>query len=90
MTAEEKATAFRSARQQLTQIPGVRNLAVGEAMSRYTQSPYQYALSMEFVDQAALALYMDHPLHQQFRKVFFPVREDPPVSMDFAELEDVD
>ncbi|MCL5108769.1 MAG: Dabb family protein [Chloroflexi bacterium] len=45
---------------------------------------------MEFVDQAALALYMDHPLHQQFRKVFFPVREDPPVSMDFAELEDVD
>ena len=40
---------------------------------------------MEFADEAALATYIDHPLHQEFRQLFAPRRENVQ-SMDFVEL----
>ena len=84
-TNEQMAAVVRSAQQQLARIPGVRNLAISRAIAPYTESPYGHALTMEFADEAALAVYMDHPLHQEFRKVFSTVRKDV-VSMDFVEL----
>jgi hypothetical protein len=88
-SAAEKTAVFRSAEEQLKQIPGVRNLAIGRALTRFAESPYECALSMEFADEAALAVYMDHPLHQQFRAIFRPARAEVPVSLDFADVEGV-
>jgi hypothetical protein len=84
-TEEQLAAILRSARQQLTAIPGVRNLDIGKALDTHSQAPYRYALTMEFADEASLAVYIDHPLHQEFRKVFAQAREVVQ-SMDFSSL----
>ena len=84
-TEEQVAAVVTSAQQQLTQIPGVRNLAISRAIDTHSQAPYRWALTMEFADEASLAEYIVHPLHQEFRKIFFPVREIVQ-AMDFVSL----
>ncbi|MHB1132546.1 MAG: Dabb family protein [Chloroflexota bacterium] len=86
-TDADLAEIVRSAQQGLTRVPGVRNLAVSESLAASGQSSFRYALTMEFDDEVALAVYNDHPLHQEFRKVFAPRRENVQV-LDFVALPD--
>ena len=86
-TEEEVAAVVKAAKYSLTQIPGVRNLAIGKSFEVVQPPRYQYGLTMEFEDESALRFYIDHPIHQEFRKIFFPIREDFLV-MDFKDLEE--
>lgn len=62
------------ARKVLPGIPGVMNLMAGEKIREMDE--FKYAISMNFLDSAALEEYRQHPEHVKFRDVdFFPYVE---------------
>ena len=60
----EEADFLRTAREQLTQIPGVERFEVLRQTG--TQSGYRHSLSMEFASAEAYAGYNVHPIHTGF------------------------
>ncbi|MHB1004521.1 MAG: Dabb family protein [Chloroflexota bacterium] len=80
----ELRTVIDAARDDLSQIPGVRNLALSTAFEVVQPPAYTHGLTMEFADEAALRAYIDHPVHQNFRKLFAPIR-DTYVVMDLTD-----
>jgi hypothetical protein len=60
----EEADFLRTAREQLTGIPGVERFEVLRQTG--VQSSYRHSLSMEFADAAAYAAYNVHPSHSGF------------------------
>ncbi len=85
-TNEQFEAVARAARYSLTRIPGVRNLAISNSFEAVQPPRYQYGLTMEFDNEQVMRSYLDHPLHQEFRKIFFAIRDDYLV-MTFKELE---
>jgi|BEDMetMinimDraft_2_1075160.scaffolds.fasta_scaffold27978_2 heme-degrading monooxygenase HmoA len=61
---DEVAALYGHVRTLLERIPGIRSCHVGRDVSGRA-GPYQYALVMEFVDEAALRAYQPHPVHQE-------------------------
>jgi Stress responsive A/B Barrel Domain len=59
-----EADFLRSAREQLTPIPGVERFEVLRQTG--AQSSYRHSLSMEFADAAVYSAYNEHPAHQAF------------------------
>ena len=55
---------LRTAREQLTAIPGVERFEVLRQTGG--QSEYRFSLSMEFADAAVYSAYNEHPAHQGF------------------------
>jgi hypothetical protein len=55
---------LRTAREQLTAIPGVERFEVLRQTG--SQSDYRFSLSMEFADGDTYAGYNAHPAHQAF------------------------
>ncbi len=72
----EVDAVVRAARAMPARIPAVRNLAVSTSFEAVQPPRYSHALTMEFADEAALRGYLDHPVHQAFRALFYPVRGD--------------
>ncbi|MDX6596379.1 MAG: hypothetical protein QOE87_266 [Gaiellales bacterium] len=59
-----EADFLRSAREQLTPVPGVERFEVLRQTG--PQSGYRFSLSMEFADAAVYSAYNEHPAHQAF------------------------
>lgn len=72
---EEVQAVVEYARTKLSQIPGVRNLAMSTTFEVVQPVSYQYGLTMEFENDEALQAYIAHPVHQEFRQIFFPIRD---------------
>jgi Stress responsive A/B Barrel Domain len=60
----EEADFLRTAREQLTPIPGVERFEVLRQTG--TKSAYRFSLAMEFADAGAYAGYNEHPSHVAF------------------------
>ena len=60
----EESDFLRTAREQLTPIPGVERFEVLRQTG--SMSAYAFSLSMEFADAGAYAAYNEHPAHQGF------------------------
>lgn len=61
---EDGDRLVRDALEKLTGIPGVQNLTAGKVLQ--ADSGYDYALAMQFADHAALEVYREHPVHQEY------------------------
>ncbi len=85
-TPEQVALLAQAAKYSLSQIPGVRNLALSSSFEAVQPPRYRYGLTMEFANEESLRSYLGHPIHQEFRKIFFPLRDDYLV-MTFKEME---
>jgi quinol monooxygenase YgiN len=59
-----EADFLRTAREQLTSIPGVERFEVLRQVGG--QSSYRFSFSMEFADAAAYQGYNEHPSHTAF------------------------
>jgi hypothetical protein len=59
-----EADFLRTAREQLTPIPGVERFEVLRQVG--AQSAYRFSLSMEFADADTYRGYNDHPSHTAF------------------------
>ncbi|MHB0871533.1 MAG: Dabb family protein [Chloroflexota bacterium] len=75
-TTEQFKAVARAAKYSLARIPGVKNLAISSSFEAVQPPAYQYGLTMEFDDEQVMRTYLDHPLHQEFRQIFFPIRGD--------------
>lgn len=62
-SAEER-DFLRTARRELTGIPGVHDFTIARQVGRHSDLRFQ--LAMRFDDQAAYAAYDQHPVHQAF------------------------
>jgi hypothetical protein len=79
-TAAETHAVIAAAKAMPTQIPGMHNAAVSRSFEIVQPPRFEYALTMEFADEAALHLYLDHPVHQAFRTIFVPLCADRQVT----------
>ena len=84
---EDVDAVLKSAREDLSGIEGVKNLAVSTSFEVVEPPAYRYALTMEFEDDASLQNYMVDPTHDRFRSIFFAIRDDFMI-MDLRELPD--
>ena len=73
---EDVTAVLRSAKEDLAGIEGVKNLAVSTSFEVVEPPAYRYAITMEFESDASLQSYMVHPTHDEFRGIFFPIRDD--------------
>ncbi len=60
----EREEFAKKAVEILTQLPGVHNLVLGQALEVRGQVRYGMALFIDFDDEAALKSYLDHPKHK--------------------------
>ena len=82
---EDVDAVIRSAKEDLSGIAGVKNLAVSTSFEVIEPPVYRYALTMEFDDEDSLQGYLSHPTHVRFRSIFFAIRDDFMV-VDLREL----
>ncbi len=83
-----EADFLRSAREQLTPIPGVESFEVLRQVG--AQSEYRFSLSMEFVDADAYRRYNGHASHTAFvRDRWIPEVEEF-LELDFEAYEGAD
>jgi fructose-bisphosphate aldolase class II len=69
-------------REVLAQIPGVRRVVAGWAVT--DRPKYRYCWLVEFVHENVIDVYRDHPLHLQFaNELFRPVAGDR-ITIDFS------
>jgi hypothetical protein len=60
----EEADFLRTARRDLTGIPGVQDFTIARQTGRHSDLQFQF--SMAFEDQATYTAYDQHPVHQAF------------------------
>jgi hypothetical protein len=76
-----EADFLRTAREQLTPIPGVRRFEVLRQVG--TQSEYRFSLSMEFADANAYRDYNGHPSHTAFVRARWIPEVEEFLELDF-------
>jgi hypothetical protein len=86
-TPQDFATFDRATRDMVGKVPGLRKVWVGKLAEPL---PYEtkvriYGVAMEFDDQAALAVYARHPVHEEWIKSYEKVRESGTTTVDIVE-----
>ncbi|HXE74177.1 MAG TPA: Dabb family protein [Candidatus Xenobia bacterium] len=73
-TDEQKKAALDGLRTMLGQLPGVKNVWL--KADRIQPREYNYAFAIEFENRAAADAYANHPAHEEWYKVYQPIREE--------------
>ena len=73
-TDEQKKTALDGLRTMLGQLPGVKNVWL--KADRVQPREYNYAFAIEFENREAADAYANHPAHDEWYKVYQPIREE--------------
>jgi hypothetical protein len=76
-----EAGFLRTAREQLTPIPGVGRFEVLRQVG--AQSEFRFSLSMEFADARAYAGYNEHPSHTAFVRDRWVAEVEQFLELDF-------
>lgn len=72
---------LQTGRQRLATIPGVRRVAIGEAVA--ADARYRYCWIITFANEQVMRYYRDHPLHVEYAEHYFrPIAEDR-LTIDF-------
>jgi len=64
MGQRERDEFAKQAAGTLAQIPGAKNIILGQASAVGEPARYGAALFIDFEDEAALKTYLEHPLHK--------------------------
>jgi len=64
MGQRERDEFAKKAAETLAQIPGAKNIILGQALEVGGPARYGAALFIDFEDEAALKAYLEHPLHK--------------------------
>lgn len=71
---EEKQRALDGLKTMLAALPGVRNVWL--KADRVQPRDYNYAFAIEFESRAAADAYAEHPAHEEWYKVYQPIRAE--------------
>ncbi len=69
----DKAKAMLGVKKMAMQIPGIKNIWLKPV--RVQPRDFDTVFVIEFKDQAAADLYREHPAHEEWLKIFLPIRE---------------
>ena len=73
-TDEQKKAALDALKTMLGQLPGVKNVWL--KADRVQPREYNYAFAIEFESREAADAYANHPAHDEWYKVYQPIREE--------------
>ncbi len=73
-TDEQKKAALDALKTMLGQLPGVKNVWL--KADRVQPREYNYAFAIEFESREAADAYANHPAHEEWYKVYQPIREE--------------
>lgn len=80
----DAAALLREGKEEMRKIPGVRNIRIGRTLQR--DGKYHHCWLITLASPAALEVYQNHPVQQNFaRKVFLAVASDW-ITLEFAEI----
>lgn len=77
-TEEQKKAVLDGVKKMADQVPGIKNIWVKtiKVQGGTQDSPYNAIIAMEFVDEAALKAYSSHPAHDEWYKIYLPIRDE--------------
>lgn len=73
-TDEQKKAAIEAVRTMAAKVPGIKNVWL--KTDRVQPREYNYAIAIEFESRAAADAYAEHPAHEEWYKVYQPIREE--------------
>lgn len=73
-TDEQKKAALDGLRTMAGQVPGIKNVWLKP--DRIQPRDYNYAFALEFESRAAADAYAEHPAHEDWYKVYMPIRAE--------------
>jgi len=73
-TDEQKKAAIGAVRTMAAKVPGIKNVWL--KTDRVQPREYHYAIAIEFESRAAADAYAEHPAHEEWYKVYQPIREE--------------
>src|SRR5262245_30236794 len=74
-TPEQRQKAIDGVKTMAEKIPGIQNIWLKTLKVQGTDVPYDSTFVIEFKDEAALKAYATHPAHDEWMKIYEPVRE---------------
>ncbi len=78
-TAEQKQAALDAVKKMVGVVPGLHRVWT-KTVKLQTQTEggkaYDQIIAMEFADEAALKAYTTHPAHDEWYKIYIPIREE--------------
>ncbi len=77
-TEAQRNAAVEGVKTMAAKIPGIKNvwLKTIKVQGGEAGKPYNAVFAMEFVDEAALKAYASHPAHDDWMKIYEPVRDE--------------
>ena len=60
----ERDEFAKKAAETLAQVPGTKNIIIGQALEVEGKAQYSAALFIDFENEAALKSYLEHPIHK--------------------------
>lgn len=75
---EDRQKALDGVKTMAGKIPGIKNvwLKTQKVQGTSQQTPYDAAFAIEFENEAALKAYASHPAHDEWMKLYEPVRAE--------------
>jgi hypothetical protein len=77
LTAQQEEIFLQALDRALVGVPAIarasfgRRRILGRNYDALAPADYEYCAVIEFADEAALRVYLDHPAHEQLAKVFY-------------------
>jgi hypothetical protein len=73
-TEEQKRAAMDAIQTMAAAVPGIKNVWL--KTERVQPREYNYVFAIEFESRAAADAYAEHPAHEEWYKVYIPIREE--------------
>ena len=73
-TDEQKAAAIEGLKTMAGAVPGIKNIWVKP--DRVQPREYSFAFAIEFESRAAADAYAEHPAHEEWYKIYMPIRAE--------------
>ncbi|MBI2957050.1 MAG: Dabb family protein [Acidobacteria bacterium] len=73
-TPEQRQQAIEGIQTMAAKVPGIKNVWL--KTDRVQPREYHYAFAIEFESRAAADAYAEHPAHDEWYKVYIPLREE--------------
>lgn len=77
-TAEQKKAVLDGVKKMADQVPGIKNVWIRtvKVQGGTEDKPYNAVIAMEFVSEDALKAYSTHPAHDEWYKIYLPIRDE--------------
>lgn len=73
-TDEQKQQAIEGLKAMAASVPGIKN--VWAKPDRIQPREYSFAFAIEFESRAAADAYAEHPAHEEWYKIYMPIRAE--------------